>query len=82
MKVIVVTSYCSDRNDIIVVIVMPPPNVLFIHAYMCIVQCACVPKQLPDTSATRHLGIKTLWDTSALVSRHFDTKNVVQDTST
>jgi len=26
---------------------------------------------LPDTSATRHFGIKTLWDTSAPVSRHF-----------
>jgi len=30
---------------------------------------------LPDTSATRHFGIKTLWDTSAPISRHFDTKN-------
>jgi len=38
--------------------------------------------RLPDTSATRHFGIKTLWDTSASVSRHFDTQNVVQDTST
>ena len=38
--------------------------------------------RLPDTSATRHFGIKTLWDTSAPVSRHFDTKNVVRDTST
>jgi len=38
--------------------------------------------RLPDTSATRHFGIKTLWDTSAPISRHFDTKNVVRDTST
>jgi len=38
--------------------------------------------QLPDTSATRHFGIKALWDTSAPISRHFDTKNVVRDTST
>jgi len=37
---------------------------------------------LPDTSATRHFGIKTLQDTSAPISRHFDTKNVVRDTST
>jgi len=29
---------------------------------------------LLDTSATRHFGIKTLWDTSAPVSRHFNTK--------
>ena len=35
-----------------------------------------------DTSATRHFGIKTLWDTSAPISRHFNTKNVVRDTST
>jgi len=38
--------------------------------------------RLTDTSATRHFGIKTLWDTSAPISRHFDTKNVVRDTST
>jgi len=31
---------------------------------------------------TRHFGIKTFWDTSAPISRHFDTKNVVRDTST
>ena len=37
---------------------------------------------LPDTSATRHFGIKTLWDTSAPISRHLYTKNVVRDTST
>ena len=37
---------------------------------------------LLDTSATRHFGIKTLWDTSAPVSRHFNTKNVIRDTST
>jgi len=30
--------------------------------------------RLPDTSATRHFGIKTLWDTLAPISRHFDTK--------
>ena len=29
---------------------------------------------LPDTSATRHFDIKTLWDTSAPISTHFDTK--------
>jgi len=28
---------------------------------------------LPDTSATRNFGIKTLWDTSAPISRHFGT---------
>jgi len=39
-------------------------------------------RRLPDTSATRHFGIKTLWDTSAPISRHFDTRNVVRDTST
>jgi len=38
--------------------------------------------RLPDTSTTRHFGIKTLWNTSAPISRHFDTKNVVRDTST
>jgi len=37
---------------------------------------------LPGTLATRHFGIKALWDTSAPISRHFDTKNVVRDTST
>jgi len=37
---------------------------------------------LPDTSATTHFGIKTLWDTSAPDSRHFDAKNAVRDTST
>jgi len=37
---------------------------------------------LPDTSATRHFGIKTLLVTSALISRHLDTENVVRDTST
>jgi len=41
-----------------------------------------VSVSLPDTSATRHFGIKTLRDTSAPISRHFDTKNVVRDTST
>ena len=34
---------------------------------------------LPDTSATRHFGIKTLWDTSAPVSRHFDTSAVIKE---
>jgi len=38
-----------------------------------------VPNGLPDTSTTRHFGVKTLWDTSAPISRQFefDTKNVV-----
>jgi len=31
---------------------------------------------------TGHFGIKTLWDTSAPISRQFDTKNVVRDIST
>jgi len=41
---------------------------------------------LPDTTATRHFGIKTLWDTSAPVSRHqkrgtrhFDTTAVIEE---
>jgi len=38
--------------------------------------------RLPDTSATRHFGIKTLRDISAPISRHLDTKNVVRYTST
>jgi len=40
------------------------------------------PVWLPDTSTTRHFGIKTLWDTSAPILRHFNTKNVIRDTST
>jgi len=41
-------------------------------------------RTLRRSSASRHFGIKTLWDTSAPISRHFDTKNVVglRDTST
>jgi len=41
-----------------------------------------VTLRICNTSATRHFGIRTLGDISAPVSRHFDTKNVVQDTST
>jgi len=45
-------------------------------------KCIELVSWLPDTSATRHIGIKTLWDTSAPISRRFDTKNVVRDTLT
>ena len=36
-------------------------------------------ERLPDTSTTRHFGIKTLWDTSAPISRHFDTSAVIEE---
>ena len=30
-------------------------------------------------TVTGHFGHKTLWDTSAPVSRHFDTSNVIEE---
>ena len=36
-------------------------------------------ERLPDTLATRQFGIKTLWDTSAPISRHFDTSAVIEE---
>jgi len=64
-------TFVFDRNCLCRIYCIIRPILLFF--YLCHLW-------LPDTSATRHFGIKTLWDTSAPVSRHFDTKNVVYET--